>query len=177
MVSAAEAFAGPAASFELVAIGNAFHRLQRQTVAASAFRWLEPGRCVALLWSNGPWSGPAEWQNAMAATLERWRTRTGAQERVPAGWERVRREHPDATILENGGFELVGSYSFPRGHVWTADALIGFVYATSALPRSQLGDLAETFERDFRAELGAADPAHLFHETIDFAYELARRPG
>jgi ubiquinone/menaquinone biosynthesis C-methylase UbiE len=105
VVSTAEDFAAPVESFELVAIGNAFHRLQQPTVAGKVFRWLEPGRCLALLWANSPWHGAAAWQKAMAATLDTWMARTGAQQRIPDGWERVRREHPDGTILERSGFE------------------------------------------------------------------------
>ncbi len=48
-------------SFELVAIGNAFHRLPRRVIAESAMRWLAAGGHVALLWSNrlgtGAWPG------------------------------------------------------------------------------------------------------------------------
>ena len=82
----AEDLVAPANAFELVAIGNAFHRLRREAVAANSFRWLEPNRWIALLWSTAPWTGDAGWQVAMAAVVERWKTRLGAQARVPAGW-------------------------------------------------------------------------------------------
>jgi ubiquinone/menaquinone biosynthesis C-methylase UbiE len=49
VVAAAEALQAPAGAFELVAIGNAFHRLRRDAVAASARPWLRPGGCLALL--------------------------------------------------------------------------------------------------------------------------------
>ena len=35
-------------SFELIVIGNAFHRLKRERVAQRAYDWLPPGRCLAL---------------------------------------------------------------------------------------------------------------------------------
>jgi SAM-dependent methyltransferase len=41
---------GPA-RFELIVIGNAFHRLRRALVAERARAWLEPGGCLALCWS------------------------------------------------------------------------------------------------------------------------------
>jgi ubiquinone/menaquinone biosynthesis C-methylase UbiE len=97
IVSTAENLDAPERSFELVAVGNAFHRLRRQTVATKVRRWLEPGRCLALLWSDLPWHGAADWQQAMATTLDTWRTRTGATDAGPRhqtiafGYELARR--------------------------------------------------------------------------------------
>jgi ubiquinone/menaquinone biosynthesis C-methylase UbiE len=39
----------PAGTFDLVTIGNAFHRLPRDLVAANVRRWLRPGGYLALL--------------------------------------------------------------------------------------------------------------------------------
>ena len=110
----AEDLVAPANAFELVAIGNAFHRLRREAVAANSFRWLEPNRWIALLWSTGPWTGDTGWQAAMAAVVERWKTRLGAQARVPAGWEEPRRRRPDTNVLASAGFRDVRSARFPR---------------------------------------------------------------
>jgi SAM-dependent methyltransferase len=44
----------PPGAFDLVTIGNAFHRLPRDVVAAKIRRWLGPGGHLALLWGNGP---------------------------------------------------------------------------------------------------------------------------
>jgi len=174
LAARAEDLTAPAGAFELVAIGNAFHRLRRDAVAGSAFRWLQPGGSVALLWSTGPWTGDADWQVAMAALLERWRIKMGAQARIPAGWDRPRRQRPDADVLTSAGFRDVHSARFPTVHDWTTDELIGLVYSTSFLPRTVLGDQAAAFERDVRHELGDRD---VLRETIDFAYEAARRPA
>ncbi len=170
----AEDLVAPANAFELVAIGNAFHRLRREAVAANSFRWLEPNRWIALLWSTGPWTGDTGWQVAMAAVVERWKTRLGAQARAPAGWEEPRRRRPDTDVLASAGFRDVRSARFPTIHDWTADELIGFVYSTSVLPRAVLGDQASDFERDIRRELGDRS---VLRETIDFACEVARRPA
>ena len=61
-------------SFELVAIGNAFHRLPRRMIAESAMRWLVPGGHLALLWSNSPWdgTGACAWQRVLADTMQHW---------------------------------------------------------------------------------------------------------
>jgi ubiquinone/menaquinone biosynthesis C-methylase UbiE len=176
IVSRVEACALPADSFELVAVGNALHRLDRPTVAAKVFRWLEPGRCLALLWSSSPWTGTADWQSAMAEALDDWMGEMGERDRIPTGWDRVRDEHPDEEVLQQTGFVVLGTFAFPTLHAWTADELIGFVYSTSFLPRAVLADRAAAFEEDLRGRLGVVDPNQRFSETIDFSYQLARRP-
>jgi ubiquinone/menaquinone biosynthesis C-methylase UbiE len=176
MASRAEECPLAADSFELVAVGNAFHRLDRPAVAAKALRWLEPGRCLALLWSASPWAGTADWQTAMAAALDDWITETGEQDRIPAGWERVRAQHPDEEVLLQAGFDVMGTSAFPTHHAWRAAELIGFVYSTSVLPRAVLADRAPAFEQDLRERLDVADPTQRFSQTIDFSYQLARRP-
>src|SRR5258708_37411382 len=82
---AAEDLYEPEQSFDLVAIGNAFHRLRREAVAARVFRWLRPGRFLALVWGGSPGEGRALWQQAMSATMQRWMTRGRPDDRIPAG--------------------------------------------------------------------------------------------
>ncbi len=92
-------------------------------------------------------------------------------------WKRVREERPDTSILQEATYELVGSYRFPTEQRWTISELVGFAYSTSFLPRTVLGDLAGRFEADLTGELSAYESAGMLLETIDFAYELARRPA
>lgn len=176
VISAAEKLEAPAQAFELLAVGNAFHRLRRDVVAASAFGWLQPSRSIALLWSRPPWVGDEDWQHAMSAVMEGWKIRLGVQGRAPAGWDRARQERPDTTVLADAGFQLVGSYRFPTEHDWTVDELAGFAYSTSVLPRSVLADRAGEFETELRRELGRHATGVKLRQTIDFAYELASRP-
>lgn len=176
VTSTAEDLVAPEASFHLVAIGNAFQRLRRDIVARNTRRWLRPGGYLALVWSESPWHGEAPWQQAMTTTFDRWMTRMSAQDRVPAGWEKVRAERPDREVLQAAGFEMVGSFEFPVAHQWTPAALIGLVYSTSFLSLPVLGDLTDDFEAELRRELIASDPTGQLWQTISFAYELARRP-
>lgn len=160
-----------------MAIGNAFQRLHREAVADNALRWLRPGRCLALLWSEPPWHGEAPWQRAMSSTFQRWMTKANARDRVPAGWEQARSQRPDQDVMKQAGFEWVGSYEFPVTHRWTAQALVGFVSSTSFLSLPVLGDLADEFEEDLWREIAAGDPTEQFSQTTTNRYELARRPG
>ena len=44
--------------FELVTIGDAFHRLDRwRRIAALAMEWIRPGGSIALSWTSVPWAG------------------------------------------------------------------------------------------------------------------------
>jgi SAM-dependent methyltransferase len=177
LISAAEDLAAPGESFDLVTIGNAFHRLRREAVAANVFRWLRPGRFLALAWGDSPWSGEEPWQQVLRATMQRWRTQAGAGSRIPPGHEQDRRERPDLAILRQAGLDVVGDFQFSATHDWTPDALVGFVFSTGVLSRAALGDLAPAFEDDLRRELLVCIPDGRFPQVIGFAYELARRPA
>jgi ubiquinone/menaquinone biosynthesis C-methylase UbiE len=177
LTAAAEELSLPAGSFDLVAIGNAFHRMPRAAVAARVWRWLRPGQFLALLWSGSPWDGQAPWQQAMTTTMDRWRSRAGADDRIPPRYDEIRRQRPDSGILQDAGFELAGSYQFPVSWDWTPEALVGFAYSTSILSRAALGDLAAGFEQDLLRQVRAAEPSGVLRQAITFAYELARRPA
>jgi ubiquinone/menaquinone biosynthesis C-methylase UbiE len=175
VVADAEAFA-PETTFDLVTVGNAFHRLRREVVAGRILRWVAPGGHLALLWSDTPWQGNAEWQTALSTVLDRWQARLGSG-RIPAGWEEARRRRPDRLILTAAGFEAVGEHRLSSAHRWTVDDLIGFTYSTSFLPRHVLGASAADFEADLHAALDRFDGGAGLHQVIDFAYELYRRPA
>jgi ubiquinone/menaquinone biosynthesis C-methylase UbiE len=172
----AETLDAESGHFELAVIGNAFHRLDRDLVAARLLRWLRPGGCVALCWSDAPQLGDWEWQRALAALLDRWRAALGATGRVPANWAEPQRRRPDAQVLSEAGFETARRYEFPVEHRWSLAALAGYVRSTSFLPPSVLGGQGAAFDDDLAAAIGpfaAADGTLPQH--VSFAYDLARK--
>lgn len=173
---AAEELDAPSAGFDLVTIGNAFHRMQRDAIAAKVLRWLRPGGYLALLWGRGPEAGPASWQQALSDLSERWRHHAGIMDRVPAGYQAAREERPDLVILREAGFEIAGRCEFGFSHEWTADEIAGHAFSTSVLSEAALGDLAPAFTADLRRALLAAEPSGRFRQDSTFALELARRP-
>jgi SAM-dependent methyltransferase len=173
---AAESLDAPEGFFRLVAIGNAFHRLPRQLVARRVRRWLAPGGYLALLWSSAPWTGHADWQEALGRAIRDWKAEAQTTDRVPPGLNEDLARHPNASVLEEAGFLMIGKYRFPTAHEWTLQALIGHLYSTSFLSREALGHHRERFEADLRGRLLECKPAGVFAETIDFAYELALVP-
>lgn len=177
LTCAAEELDAPAAGFDLVTMGNAFHRMQRDAVAANVLRWLRPGGHLALLWGGGPTDGTAPWQQTLRDVGEHWRHRAGIVDRVPAGHEAARQARPDAEVLREAGFEMTGRYEFGFSHEWTADEIAGHAFSTSVLSEAALGDLAPEFAADLQRVLLAAEPSGRFRQDGTFACDLACRPS
>lgn len=177
IASKAETLRAEPEHFELAVIGNAFHRLDRDLVAGRILGWLQPGGHLALCWSASPWSGGEGWQRALASALDRWQTALGAGSRVPAGWDQVRRRRPDSQVLADAGFEPGGRHEYAVEHRWSLPELAGHIRSTSFLPASVLGGQGGAFDADLAAVLGPYSDGGAFGETVEFAYELARKPA
>jgi SAM-dependent methyltransferase len=173
MVASAQELDAPPAHFSVVVIGNAFHRLPRDLVAGRVHGWLEPGGFLALCWSSGTQAGTSDWQVAFGALLSRWQTGLGGGDRIPAGWDRARRHRPDATVLTEAGFELLGRRQFLVEHRWTLPELAGFARTLSTLPAGALATAAAAFDESISAELGPYLRDGYLTETVSFACELA----
>lgn len=163
--------------FDLVAIGNAFHRLRRRAVAALAYRWLNPGGCIALLWVGSPWDGQAEWQRELDALMQRWIARVGAADRVPIGLDMAIEQRPHTALLSDAGFELLGRSEFTTAYAWTVEQLAGLAFSTSVMSREVLGPRAPEFVAELRDTLLALELTNRFEQRLSFAYDLARRPA
>lgn len=163
-------------TFELVTIGNAFHRLQRRVIADAAMRWLAAGGHLALLWGNSPWDGSLAWQRVLADTLQHWTRAAAATDRVPANLDRHLAEEPHTNVLDAAGFTIVGQFDFETPYVWSVEQLTGFMYSTSVLSQQALGRNVPAFERDLRERLLAVEPDGILREDISFSYTLASRP-
>ena len=166
----------PDAVFDVVTIGTAVHRLDRRRVADRAMRWLRSGGYLALLWNDTPANGTAPWQHVFAGILADWMHRVGADDRLPADLGEHLTRRPHAAVLADAGFVAIEHHELTEPNDWTVAELIGFVYSTSLLSRSVLGDRAPEFEADLEARLRAVEPSGTFREDTSFAYDLAYRP-
>jgi SAM-dependent methyltransferase len=164
----------PDLTFYVVTIGTAFHRLDRPHVARLAAHWLRLGGHLALLWSATPMQGSTPWQQAITAAFAEWTERMDATDRLPADFAE-RLAVPDADVLRDAGFAHVERHEFTHDHDWTIDELIGFVYSTSLLPLTVLGNRVAEFEADVHERLLAIDQAGVFREHASFAFDLATR--
>jgi SAM-dependent methyltransferase len=162
-------------AFDLVAIGNAFHRLDRDAVARRLIPHLRERGCVALLWSDSPSRGDRPWQRVLHDTVERWTDAVGARDRVPKGWEQAMDRDPHQNVLQRAGLSYEGLFEFSAVERWTVESLIGFVSSTSVLNRAVLAHHADAFEHDLRGQLLGCCPDGVFEQDLTSAYELARR--
>src|SRR5580658_7145242 len=165
-----------AGRFELVTVGDAFHRLDRRRIAALVTEWLQPAGHIALLWTSMPWQGSALWQEAALELVIHWMQVTGSRENIPSDLAESMTQAPNLTVLADAGLNVIGTYEFTAPCAWTLESLTGFAHSTSILSRSALGNHVEAFERDLRNRLLAIQPDGNFEETASFTYDLAMKP-
>jgi SAM-dependent methyltransferase len=177
VVSRAESLDAEPDYFDLVVIGNAFHRLDRDLVASRVLGWLRPGGYLALCWSSGPSAGEEDWQQTLAATLEEWQVALGAQDRVPAGWDLPQKHRPDVQVMADAGLEVAGRREFPVTYRWSLAELAGYARSTSFLGPAVLGDQAAAFDADLAARLGPYSNDGTFTQNTSAAYDLACKPA
>jgi len=173
---AAEELDLPPGAFDLVTIGNAFHRLPRDLVAANVRRWLRPGGYLALLWGGSPYDGNAPWQQTLQVVMDRWQHRNGADERIPVGYDAARHARPDLHILAAAGFDICASLHATVTHAWTLDEIAGYLASTAVLSPAALGDDADDFDTDLREALRSCQRDELYLQDLTFSCELARVP-
>jgi ubiquinone/menaquinone biosynthesis C-methylase UbiE len=173
-VGRAEDLAAPAGAFDLITIGEAFHRLDQSLVARQALGWLKPGGCLAMLGAEGILDGREAWQVTVAEVARRWMARA-----FPGGWAVARPgaevgPGSQARVLQAAGFIEVTQHTFEEPRDWSFAEIIGYLESTSVCSRKALGGDFEAFEAELRSALPAESPT--FHETSSWGYTLGRRP-
>lgn len=177
MVGRAEDVEAAPGSFELITIGEAFHRLDQGVVADQAFEWLVAGRCLATLGCFGLMAGQEPWHDVLRAAVGPWTDRGAAAQSTSARRsQQTRGTDHERAVLTGHGFEHVGSFDFPRPHVWTVDSILGNLRSTARYSTRALGDEVERFDADVRSALVAFDSSGRYPETLRFGYSLFRRP-
>lgn len=161
-------------SFELIAIGTAFHRLDRPRVARRARELVSDRGALALLWSPVPSDGDQPWQRELAQIIADWVDHSTGSGRLPAGWQEALVALPDRQVLENAGFRYSGRFEFEREDTWTVESLIGFMYSTSILSRDALGGSTDEFEADVQRRLRPFLTQGTFDQRTHCVYEFAR---
>ena len=177
MVGWAEEVDASPESFELVTIGEAFHRLDQRLIAERAMKWLAPSCGLATLGCFSLMQGREPWHDILRAVVRRWRGDGSSVARSAQLPSRPRGSDHDRRVLTMFGFEDMGAYEFPHPYVWTLDSILGNLRSTSRLSKRALGPEAERFESDLRRELLAHDSSGRYPETLRFGYSLLRKPG
>ena len=167
-VAPAEAAQLPSDSVDLVAIGNAFHRVPRVRVARAAYRWLREGGGFVDLGCTTLLAGPEPWQRMVAQTIQRWTPSHPQPEARDGG-------RTSAEVLADAGFTIVRQHAVDVRRTWSLDEIVGFVFSTSVASKRALGSAADAFEADLRATLLVHDAAGMYDQTMTYYFVLARK--
>lgn len=171
LTARAEDLEAPNVAFDLITIGEAFHRFDRPLIARRALAWLKPGACLAALGCFGITRGNEAWQAVLRRIVEKWTSKE------PGFHASKRGAGHDEQVLTAAGFDDVASHTFMQPHDWTLASIVGNLHSTSTCSPSMLGDKVEAFEADLKRALLDHDPSGIYRETLRFGYTLARRPA
>ena len=175
LVGRAEELEAPGSSFDLITIGEAFHRLDQSVVLKCALRWLRPDGWLAVLGSDGILQGTQPWQRRVGELARDW-----TRDVFPDGWATGR---PGAAVgpgaqaqaMHEAGFCEVSSQTFRLPWEWTVENVLGYLRSTSVCSPAVLGDRHPAFEAAVKSALLELHPDGAFPETLEFGYTVGRR--
>jgi hypothetical protein len=128
---------------------------------------------IVVLGSDGVLGRDEPWQLELSRVVEGWLERSGAGERIPAGWER--NEYTDEIVLRDAGFDRQVEHTVSVHHAWTVETIVGFLHATSFASRAALQGDVDAFDADVRDVLLSVDPSGSFRQDVTFGARIARR--
>lgn len=163
LVARAESLPFTDGDYDLVTAGSSFHWMDRAYLVGQIHRALITGGALGLIGGgSSPWKGTSPWHGIAVDVIKRW---LGEKRRAGSGTFAVNKVHED--FLVPAGFRIE-TRDYRAEHVWTIDAIVGFLYSTSFAGPGVLGSDRAAFERDLRAELLAQSPGGTFHELLNF---------
>lgn len=171
LVGKAEATDLTPGSADLIAVGSAFHWMDRELVLHQAQTALTRLGSFAVAGSNSTWTGKEPWQQLIVSVMERI---IGPRRRAGHG-EFRRPAEPHEVVMARSGFSDVVQHEFLTPHTWTLDGILGYMRSTSFASRAVLGDQADEFDRLLVDELLAFNPNGMYSETLPF-YALIAHP-
>src|SRR5262245_24358156 len=139
--------------FEMITMGEAFHRFDQPAILKKAFDWLRPSGHVVTLGTVNAWTGDQPWQRILKEVRARYQPSGAAAGHPTAPTPDANLRYGEMEAMQRAGFESLGKYEFEVAHVWTVEALIGNAYTSSAMSKRALGDRAAAFETDLRRTL------------------------
>jgi SAM-dependent methyltransferase len=172
----AEDFDAPPGTFDLVTIGEAFHRLVPDVVAGVAFRALRPGGCLATLGTDTRFSGDAPWEIAYREVRDRWIARSfpdGFGLVLPGG---ALDQDDREAVMRAAGFVDVQGHDVEETVELSFEELVGYLASTSGCSMQAIGPGYDRWVEELRSVLGA-DDASRFSEQVRWGYTLARKPA
>ena len=175
VAGAAETVTAPG-PYELVAVGNAFHRLNRRLVAERMYSWLAPAEASPCCGAarHGPVTGRGRrlWPSCSKTGWPRRARPTGSP---PAERQPYNRSPMDRSCAGPGSnmSDVSSSWSERSGR-WKRSP--GSSTPRLSLSQQALGDAVVSFEADLTRRLHSFQPEGTFELQASYAYDLARKP-
>ncbi|MGH7023508.1 MAG: class I SAM-dependent methyltransferase [Caulobacteraceae bacterium] len=175
VVGRAEDFEAAPGGFDLITIGEAFHRLDRPRVAAMAYDWLKPGGGFVTLGPLIEEEAAPPWRRVVAGVVRDFVGEPAR--RLGAANATADQEFADQTrAIRDAGFLDLTNRSFAVPHDWTLETLLGYARSNSALSPRALAGRHAAFEAALSRALLTFDPSGRYREEINWGYTFARRP-
>jgi ubiquinone/menaquinone biosynthesis C-methylase UbiE len=154
--------------YRLVAIGRAFHWMDRAATLAMLDRIVTADGAVALFHDAHPDVEENRWFKVMCEVSRRYRRQlSGSREGGHRRYE---------PFLFASAFRQIDGLSVTVRQPLTEDEIVGRAFSQSAALPQMLGDRARAFEVDLRAALQLLSPEGRFTEIAEMVAVAARRP-
>lgn len=159
-------------SFGLVAVGRAFHWMNRGQTLDAFDRGLTARCAISLFDDDHPRTAENGWRFVLRDISNRY-GRSDSPHVIQA--RRADYRTHEAVLLDSAFSQLVRVSEFVRRSL-TADEIVGLAFSLSTSSPERLGERAGDFERDLRSALAALSPAGTFTEIAELSALVARRP-
>ncbi|MFK3978916.1 class I SAM-dependent methyltransferase [Micromonospora sp. NPDC050397] len=169
-------------TFDLAMMAASFHWMDRAATLRELDRVIRPAGAVVVI--TGSVSSTAAdapdrptWADAVVAVRERWipfrRRWRGDTRTDPRTYAQVRREHRD--VLAASAFAQVDRYELRWQRRHDVESLVGLQMTIPDSTPGALGDRAEKFREELRAELSRVEPSGVLVEPIRTEVLIGRR--
>lgn len=156
--------------YKLVAIGRAFHWMDRVATLRMLDRIIAPGGAVALFHDAHPDVPENRWFKTVREIGDRYSKDPRIPGRKTGGHRRY-----EPYLFESAFTQLDGLSVTSRAEI-TLDEIVGRAYSMSGCTPARLGDRQADFEKNLRAALMPLAQDGRFIEIAEMVAVLARRP-
>ncbi|HTT84883.1 MAG TPA: methyltransferase domain-containing protein [Rhizomicrobium sp.] len=157
--------------FRLVAIGRAFHWMDRAATIEMLDGLIGEGGAIALVHDDHPSTAENAWRSVLRDVADRY-GRADASHIREARAEGYRSHE---SVLFDSRFSQLERVGVIIRRERTADDIVGLAHSLSALAPEKLGSRAQAFEAELREELARLSPDNRFTEIAELFALIARR--
>lgn len=157
--------------FKLVTMGRSFHWMDREATLRSLDRLVTHDGAIALLHDEHPHTAENAWRRALRDIANTYGRATSPH--VQAVERPDYRKH-ESVLFDSPFNRLEHAGIFIKREI-SADEIVGLAFSLSTTAPQKLGDRADQFERELRAELAKLSPNGRFTEIAEMLALIARR--